>query len=158
MSTPPRPSFPLYVPFPYMKVGRYYTSQKYANHWDAFDLDTEDGRRFAQNGGQRVCTVLVYLNDVASGGCTGFPRLGMRVQPRKGWFWVDPRNFVSRSQFPFRSTFWSSVPGSVSVPIQVSVSVPVSGRGSGRGAGSGSGRGAGSDSILCLIVNSRTVG
>lgn len=66
------------------KVGRYYTSQKYANHWDAFDLDTEDGRRFAQNGGQRVCTVLVYLNDVASGGCTAFPQLGMKVQPKKG--------------------------------------------------------------------------
>lgn len=66
------------------KVGRYYTSQKYANHWDAFDLNTEDGRRFAQNGGQRVCTVLVYLNDVASGGCTAFPQLGMKVQPKKG--------------------------------------------------------------------------
>eukprot|EP00752_Nemacystus_decipiens_P012665 g11219.t1 len=66
------------------QVGRYYTSQKYANHWDAFDLGTEDGRRFAQNGGQRVCTVLVYLNDVASGGCTAFPQLGMKVQPKKG--------------------------------------------------------------------------
>ncbi|CAM9687305.1 unnamed protein product [Ectocarpus fasciculatus] len=66
------------------QVGRYYTSQKYANHWDAFDLNTEDGRRFAQNGGQRVCTVLVYLNDVPSGGCTAFPQLGMKVQPKKG--------------------------------------------------------------------------
>lgn len=66
------------------KVGRYYTNQKYANHWDAFDLNTEDGRRFAQNGGQRVCTVLVYLNDVMSGGCTSFPRLSLRVQPKKG--------------------------------------------------------------------------
>lgn len=66
------------------QVGRYYTTQKYANHWDAFDLATEDGRRFAQNGGQRVCTVLVYLNDVPAGGCTSFPRLGVRVQPKKG--------------------------------------------------------------------------
>lgn len=66
------------------QVGRYYTSQKYNNHWDAFDLNTEDGRRFAQNGGQRVCTVLVYLNDVASGGCTAFPQLGMKVHPKKG--------------------------------------------------------------------------
>lgn len=66
------------------QVGRYYTSQKYANHWDAFDLNTEDGRRFAQNGGQRVGTVLVYLNDVASGGCTAFPQLGIKVQPKKG--------------------------------------------------------------------------
>lgn len=69
-----------------LKVGRYYTTQKYANHWDAFDLTTEDGRRFAQNGGQRVCTVLVYLNDVTVGGCTNFPRINLRVQPKKGLY------------------------------------------------------------------------
>lgn len=70
--------------FTFFQVGRYYTTQKYANHWDAFDFGTEDGWRFAQNGGQRVCTVLVYLNDVVFGGCTSFPRLGLRVQPKKG--------------------------------------------------------------------------
>ncbi|CAN0073574.1 unnamed protein product [Discosporangium mesarthrocarpum] len=68
------------------QVGRYYTGQKYDKHWDAFDLSTEDGVRFAQNGGQRVCTVLIYLNDVGpmGGGCTFFPELGLRIRPRKG--------------------------------------------------------------------------
>ncbi|CAM9321988.1 unnamed protein product [Choristocarpus tenellus] len=66
------------------QVGRYFASQQYANHWDAFDLSTEDGRRFAQNGGQRVCTVLVYLNDVGVGGCTCFPKLRLRIQPKRG--------------------------------------------------------------------------
>ena len=52
------------------QVGRYLATQEYKAHYDAFDLDTEDGRRFASNGGQRVCTVLIYLNDVEKGGKT----------------------------------------------------------------------------------------
>lgn len=53
-------------------------------HFDAFDLSNEDGRRFAANGGQRVATVLVYLNDVPYGGATSFPALNLQVQPRRG--------------------------------------------------------------------------
>ena len=44
------------------QVGRYLSSQQYLQHYDAFDLSTEDGRRFASNGGQRTITVLIYLN------------------------------------------------------------------------------------------------
>lgn len=50
----------------------------------AFDLSTEDGRRFAANGGQRTVTVLIYLNDVMRGGATRFPTLNLDVQPRRG--------------------------------------------------------------------------
>ena len=53
-------------------------------HFDAFDLSNEDGRRFAQNGGQRTVTVLTYLNDVGIGGQTAFPNLNLQVQPRRG--------------------------------------------------------------------------
>lgn len=66
------------------QVGRYMADQEYKQHYDAFDLSTEDGRRFAENGGQRVCTVLVYLNDVAQGGRTTFSKLGLSVTPRRG--------------------------------------------------------------------------
>ena len=38
---------------------------------------------FAQ-GGQRVATVLCYLNDVALGGATAFPKLGISVRPKRG--------------------------------------------------------------------------
>merc|ERR1712188_298713 len=31
-----------------------------------------------------VATVLVYLNDVARGGCTSFSKLGLSIQPKKG--------------------------------------------------------------------------
>lgn len=66
------------------QVGCYLASQEYKQHFDAFDLTTEDGRRFAENGGQRVCTVLVYLNDVAQGGRTCFSKLGLSIAPRRG--------------------------------------------------------------------------
>jgi len=65
-------------------VGRYYPSQQYLQHFDAFDLSNEDGRRFASNGGQRTVTVLVYLNDVKRGGTTFFPNLNLDVRPQKG--------------------------------------------------------------------------
>jgi prolyl 4-hydroxylase len=66
------------------QVGRYLPSQQYLQHFDAFDLSNEDGRRFAQNGGQRTITVLTYLNDVGLGGATAFPNLNLQVQPRRG--------------------------------------------------------------------------
>ena len=66
------------------QVGRYYPNQQYLQHFDAFDLSNDDGRRFAANGGQRTVTVLVYLNDVPRGGATRFPSLNIEVQPRRG--------------------------------------------------------------------------
>ena len=66
------------------QVGRYLATQEYKAHYDAFDLDTEDGRRFASNGGQRVCTVLIYINDVEKGGETYFPKLNLKIKPKKG--------------------------------------------------------------------------
>ena len=66
------------------QVGRYLPSQQYLQHFDAFDIGNEDGRRFASNGGQRIVTVLVYLNDVPRGGATSFPNLNLVVQPRRG--------------------------------------------------------------------------
>ena len=65
-------------------MGRYRNDEFYKPHYDAFDTASQDGRRFAQNGGQRVCTVLVYLNDVPNGGETSFAKLGLRVRPRRG--------------------------------------------------------------------------
>jgi prolyl 4-hydroxylase len=75
---------PTKVSYFLLQVGRYLPSQQYLQHFDAFDLSNEDGRRFAQNGGQRTCTVLTYLNDVGVGGATAFPNLNLQVQPRRG--------------------------------------------------------------------------
>jgi prolyl 4-hydroxylase len=59
-------------------------SEQYYQHFDAFNLNEEDGRRFASNGGQRTVTVLIYLNDVERGGQTFFPSLQLQVQPVQG--------------------------------------------------------------------------
>lgn len=66
------------------QIGRYLNTQYYRAHFDAFDLTNEDGRRFAANGGQRVATVLIYLNDVAQGGHTSFDKLNMSIRPEAG--------------------------------------------------------------------------
>ena len=68
------------------QVGRYNANQEYQNHYDAFDTSTEDGKRFASNGGQRICTVLIYLNSVLDGGQTSFPNANMTFQPKEGEF------------------------------------------------------------------------
>ena len=35
-------------------------------------------------GGQRVATLIMYLNDVQGGGSTVFPEIGLDVLPRRG--------------------------------------------------------------------------
>jgi len=66
------------------QVARYTKDQRYLEHYDGIDPHTESGAAFCKNGGQRVCTVLVYLNDVEVGGCTYFRKLGLRVKPKAG--------------------------------------------------------------------------
>ena len=67
------------------QVGRYYTSQQYLPHYDAFDTEEVDGARFAANGGQRTVTVLIYLNTCTGGGHTVFPKLqNVNIQPIRG--------------------------------------------------------------------------
>ena len=62
----------------------YKTGTEYKPHFDAFDFATEDGKKNWEPGGQRMVTVLVYLNDVEEGGGTGFPELGITVEAKKG--------------------------------------------------------------------------
>jgi prolyl 4-hydroxylase len=52
--------------------------QFYLPHFDAFDVTTGPGRECVATGGQRVATVLIYLNTLPPGvgGETRFPRLG----------------------------------------------------------------------------------
>ena len=55
---------------------RYGPGQEYRPHYDYYSDDHHQA--------QRVATVFVYLNDVAEGGGTDFPRLGVRVDPEPG--------------------------------------------------------------------------
>ena len=57
------------------QVARYHTGQFYQCHQDAFDDGTN---------GNRIATVLIYLNNVPKGGATYFNNLDVRVQPTEG--------------------------------------------------------------------------
>lgn len=61
-------------------VARYLRGQHYVAHHDAFP----PGDPMLGCGGNRICTVLIYLNDVAEGGRTLFHRAGLSVAPRAG--------------------------------------------------------------------------
>lgn len=67
-----------------LQVVHYDTGEEYRPHFDAYDLSTEKGQRYTARGGQRLVTALAYLGNVAEGGATGFPHLGIDVQPRRG--------------------------------------------------------------------------
>jgi hypothetical protein len=67
---------------PAAQLGLYERGQLYAPHFDAVEPHAPAGRLFLQNGGQRVVTLLTYLNTPAAGGCTAFPMLGLRFAPR----------------------------------------------------------------------------
>ena len=62
----------------------YKKGAKYMPHFDSFDYETEDGKKYWEPGGQRMITVIAYLNDVEEGGETGFPKLDINIPPKKG--------------------------------------------------------------------------
>jgi prolyl 4-hydroxylase len=67
-----------------VQVLRYRPGDAYAPHDDYFEPDSGDIA-----AGQRVATVIVYLNDVAAGGATVFGDGWLRITPRPGravWF------------------------------------------------------------------------
>lgn len=66
------------------QVIHYAEQQEYRPHFDAWRADTERGQRCMQRGGQRLVTCLLYLNDVAHGGGTCFPKLGLEVEAIAG--------------------------------------------------------------------------
>ena len=62
----------------------YGPGSEYKPHFDSFDINTKEGKKNWEPGGQRILTVLAYLNDVEEGGGTGFPNLDFEVKPKKG--------------------------------------------------------------------------
>jgi len=62
----------------------YGVGAQYKSHFDAFDPRTEGGKRTMKNGGQRLITVLGYLNTPQKGGGTNFPKLKLTVPAEAG--------------------------------------------------------------------------
>jgi len=65
-----------------IQVLKYEVGQEYEPHWDYFD--PAQFSQFLTNGGQRVVSVLCFLNNVTGGGETVFPKIDLKVSPKKG--------------------------------------------------------------------------
>ena len=75
-----------------LQVVHYDVGQFYESHMDTFQKNTASYKEECENrGGQRVYTVMLYLNDVEEGGETEFPKAGLKVKPEIGTvlFWHD---------------------------------------------------------------------
>lgn len=66
------------------QIIRYDVGAEYRAHFDAFDPNTPSGVRTLKCGGQRVITVLGYLNTAKKGGGTDFPKLKFQVPAERG--------------------------------------------------------------------------
>ena len=60
------------------------TTGEYRPHFDYFPPDQPGSTVHTAQAGQRVATLVIYLNDVADGGETIFPEAGMSVAARQG--------------------------------------------------------------------------
>ncbi|MBU7314844.1 2OG-Fe(II) oxygenase [Paenibacillus oleatilyticus] len=67
-----------------LQIARYGVGGKFGAHFDTYDLNTVDGKRFYDQGGQRLYTALLYLNTVDAGGETYFPELNLDIAPSEG--------------------------------------------------------------------------
>jgi prolyl 4-hydroxylase len=67
-----------------LQILHYCTGDEYAPHYDYFPPDDAGSVPHLSQGGQRVASLIIYLNDVEEGGATVFPRLGLTVGPKKG--------------------------------------------------------------------------
>ena len=67
-----------------LQVLHYATGGEYRPHFDYFPPDQAGSASHIARGGQRVATLIVYLNDVPNGGETIFPEAGISVVGRQG--------------------------------------------------------------------------
>jgi len=57
---------------------------EYQPHYDYFNVATPGGAECVVRGGQRVASLIMYLNTPDAGGKTIFPRVNIFITPRKG--------------------------------------------------------------------------
>lgn len=66
------------------QVAHYYSGELYQAHHDTVANGDANWPAFDARGGHRTHTVLIYLNDVVSGGETHFPKLDVTTVPVRG--------------------------------------------------------------------------
>jgi prolyl 4-hydroxylase len=67
-----------------LQILRYRPGAQYQPHFDYFDPAQKGTAHILARGGQRVGTLVIYLNEPQGGGATTFPEAGLEVAPIKG--------------------------------------------------------------------------
>ncbi|MEO8811155.1 MAG: 2OG-Fe(II) oxygenase [Rhodanobacter sp.] len=67
-----------------LQILHYRPGQEYEPHFDWFDPALPGYETITRAGGQRVASVVMYLNTPEEGGGTAFPELGLTVTARRG--------------------------------------------------------------------------
>jgi prolyl 4-hydroxylase len=85
-----------------LQVVHYAQGGYYKLHSDYFDLEWPGNQSILNRGGQRIMTVLMYLNNLSLfGGETYFPYIDLEVKPKEGvaliWHNIDNNGRIDRS-------------------------------------------------------------
>lgn len=67
-----------------LQVLHYMPGQEYEPHFDWFDPELPSYAPVTKIGGQRIASVVIYLNTPEKGGGTAFPEVGVTVTARRG--------------------------------------------------------------------------
>ena len=67
-----------------LQILNYRVGGEYKTHFDYFPPGDPGSAQHLARGGQRVSTLVIYLNDVEEAGETIFPEIGLSVVPKKG--------------------------------------------------------------------------
>ncbi|NII12284.1 2-oxoglutarate-dependent dioxygenase [Oleiagrimonas sp. C23AA] len=67
-----------------MQILNYQRHQQYEPHWDWFDPKQQGFSQVTAHGGQRVASIIMYLNTPTRGGGTHFPHVDLTVTARRG--------------------------------------------------------------------------
>ena len=63
---------------------RYLPGEEYKPHFDAWDVTTQKGKNHTKQGGQRIWSCILYLNNVEEGGTTSFTDIAETIHPKQG--------------------------------------------------------------------------
>ncbi len=67
-----------------IQIVQYEPGQAFAPHHDYYEPGSVGGQVALKNGGQRMATLIMYLNSTEKGGETVFPAANLKVFPKKG--------------------------------------------------------------------------
>jgi len=83
-----------------LQILRYAPGAQYRPHYDYFDPNEPGTPTILKRGGQRVATLVMYLQEPEGGGATTFPDVGLEVAPARGcgvFFSYDRPDPVTRT-------------------------------------------------------------